>query len=53
MPPKPKPVQDDREQARRFIEAAHKVGKSGSLVDFEEALIPEDKKKGKAERKKP
>jgi hypothetical protein len=53
MPPTSKPLQDDREQARRFIEAARKVGKSGSLVDFEEALTQEDDKKGAAEGKKP
>ena len=53
MPPKSKPLQDDRAQARRFIEAARKVGESGSLGDFEEALTQEDKKKGAAPRKKP
>jgi hypothetical protein len=53
MPPTSKPVQDDRKQARRFIDAARKVGESGSLVDFEEALTQEEKKKGAAGRKKP
>jgi hypothetical protein len=53
MPPKSKPVQDDREQARAFIAAAHKVGKDGSLGDFEEALTRENKKKAPAGRKKP
>ncbi|HEX4191918.1 MAG TPA: hypothetical protein VHY80_02425 [Stellaceae bacterium] len=53
MPPKSKPVQDDRTLARRFIAAAHEVGQSGSLDDFEKALTQEDKKKDAAGRKKP
>jgi hypothetical protein len=53
MPPKSKPIQDDRTLARRFIAAAREVGKSGSLDDFEKALTQEDKKKDAAGRKKP
>lgn len=38
MPRKTKPAQDDRAQARRFIEAARMVGASEDVEDFERAL---------------